>query len=126
MNISPLNNSTAFEGRIIINKKYPAEFKKAFAENSEIKKLAETHDIIPKLAKKKARRGDVNHAVGEDIFQLSVKVENENPSILDKAKYFLGLAPKVDVTQGYHRMDSLLSRMEKRINADKYQSQIAK
>ncbi len=124
MNISQLNSNSIvpnFNGSIKMNRNYSKRFKEAFRNNPEIQKLAQDdYVIIPKLAKKKASKGDIYHPKGERIFQLSIEAQKEYPSFWDKVKYAFGFAPSVKVTKNYHSMSSILNIMAERINADKY------
>lgn len=128
MNISQLDNkSTAinFNGTIKMNRNYPRRFKDAFRNNPEVQRLAEgDYTIIPKLKHKQAGMWDMNHSLGEDLYQLSISAKKEKPSLIERMKYAFGKAPKVDVTHSFHSLSSIINIMSKRINADSYNSKL--
>ena len=120
MNITPINNSqTNFSGRIITKGKWTPDLKKAFLENEEVAKLASgEHNIIGRMSRKKAGQ-DLHHAPSQIVYRLELEALNENASIFNRIKSFLGLGKTVKVSNGFHTDLGTECIIEDRINAKK-------
>ena len=123
MNIAPINNAntnTNFSGKVITKGSWYNYMKEAFIQNPELKELAKgDYNIIGNMSSKKATSFSKKHYQGQALFKLKITAEKENPTLMDKIKYFLGLNKSYKVTRNYHSENTVDTAMENRIKADK-------
>ena len=104
MYIQPINTNTQtnFNGRIITKGKWPQKTIEFFNQMPEIVNASKgEYNIVGNMHQKKVP----THPFDDDEirFKLTITAEKENPTFVDKIKYFLGLTPKLKVTQHHHR-----------------------
>lgn len=126
MNISPINNTqTNFNGKIITKGHWTTYLENAFTNNSEVKKMASgDKNIIGKMSRKHATRGNCQHYEGQELFKLSILSEKENPTFWEKVKSFFGFSPKVNLSKHYHSEAGTQALMRNRINAHMYENKL--
>ena len=124
MNISPINsNNTNFKGKVIIKGTWTQELKDAILNNAEVKQLAAgKKDIIAHMKSKRAPKKDMWHYPKQPLYSLSLMSRSEEPSFWEKVKTFFNVLPKINVTRAYHSETGMLSIINQRIKAKRYQN----
>ena len=119
MNILPINNNPSFNGRIITRGTWTKNLKKTFIENPEVQKLASGEmNIVGDMSHRKYFSFiDRIHSFGEDTYKLKLYAEKENPTLLEKIKNFFGFNNALDLTLLYHKEESTIEKINRRIKA---------
>jgi hypothetical protein len=123
MDISIQGYRNSFCGKIITKGKWTEKLRDCFVNNNEVKKLASgRYNIIGDMRLKKASKNDIYHNPNENLYKLKITAMRENPTILDKIKYFLRLIPSINLTRFYHSETTTQNRIDSKINAETYKS----
>lgn len=108
MNINPINTAVQpnFQGMVITQGKWVNGYSSVFADSKNIINAAKNHTIYGEMREVTASGQDNIHYPGETLYRLSITAKKDNPTLLEKIKYSLGLAPKTHLTQHYHSLRS--------------------
>ena len=106
MNINPINTTVQpnFKGMVITQGKWVNGYSTVFADNKNIIKAAKNHTIYGEMKEVTASGQDNIHYPGETLYRISIIAKKDNPTLLEKFKYFLGFAPKTHLTLNFHSL----------------------
>ncbi len=117
MNISPINNyqNTNFNGKVITRGHWPEGVDRYFQSMPQVVEAAKNsrYNIVGKMHKKTLQ----DYPFYDEItrYRLTISAEKENPTLLDRIKNFLGLNPKIRLSQHHHRGERYPEMLEDRI-----------
>lgn len=118
MNTISNNTPVTFNGKIITKGHWTSYLEEAFNRHPEIQKLASyDFNIIGNMTHKKSS-GKGFHYAGEDLYQLTISAEKENPSLKERIKTCLGLNKSHPLSRRFHRETSTYNIINDRINAE--------
>lgn len=122
MNITAINNSQNFKGKIIKTGDWTKNLETVFDKNTELEKLnLKDKNIVAKMSSSWRYRKQYG---AEPVYKLSLTSVPEKPTFVDRIKKILGCFPSISLSKNYHSEHGNEIMIENRINASHLTKQL--
>lgn len=117
MNINPINptNQTTmnnFKGKIVKKGPWPKYLAEKFDCHHAFKDIGnKDFNIVATIHSKKAKKGDLRHTAGQNLYKLTLTAEKEKPNFIEYIKYKLGMNKKLELSEHYHSVDGTKNKI---------------